>query len=74
MDEVKRQGADAVDARRRLFLAGPCGARDEASSFVEVPADTPVSAIAPYVEQATRDLFVLFRGLYVPDTKPSAMG
>ena len=39
---------------------------DEANSFVEVPANTPVSAIAPYVHQATRNLFVLFDGFTFP--------
>jgi hypothetical protein len=35
-------------------------------TFVEVPAGTPVSAIAPYVEQATRDLFLIFGGYTIP--------
>lgn len=35
-------------------------------TFVELPLDTPVSAIASYVQQATRDLFVLFDGYTFP--------
>ena len=35
---------------------------DSVDTFVEVPLDTPISAIAPYVEEATRDLFVIFDG------------
>jgi hypothetical protein len=35
-------------------------------TFVEVPLDTPISAIGPYVEVATRDLFVIFDGYSVP--------
>jgi len=35
-------------------------------TFVELPLDTPVSAIASYVQQATRDLFVLFNGYTLP--------
>jgi hypothetical protein len=38
---------------------------DEVTTFVEVPLDTPASAIAPYVERAVRDLFVLFGG-FIP--------
>ena len=34
------------------------------NTYVEVPLETPVNAIAPYVEQAIRRLFVLF-GVYV---------
>lgn len=39
-----------------------------ADTFVELPLDTPVSAIAPYIEKATRDLFVLFDGYTLPIT------
>jgi hypothetical protein len=39
----------------------------EAQMFVEVPAGTPISAIAPYVEQATRDLFLAFDGYTLPN-------
>jgi hypothetical protein len=35
-------------------------------TFVELPLDTPVSAIASYVEQATRNLFVRFDGYTFP--------
>jgi hypothetical protein len=49
-----------------IFSRGRFAHQDEVSSFVEIPADTPVSAIAPYVEQATRDLFILFDGFTFP--------
>lgn len=39
---------------------------DEANSFVEVPADTPVTAIASFVDQATRPLFASFEGFTFP--------
>jgi hypothetical protein len=39
---------------------------DEVTTYVEVSLDAPVSAIAPYVEQATRDLFALFDGYAMP--------
>jgi hypothetical protein len=39
---------------------------DVAETFVEIPLITPVNAIAPYVEQAIRDLFVLFGGYVMP--------
>lgn len=42
---------------------------DVATSFIQLPLDTPVSAIAPAVEQLVRPLFVLFDGFEMP--KPS---
>jgi hypothetical protein len=36
------------------------------TTFVELSLDTPASAIAPYVELAVRDLFVLFGGYSLP--------
>lgn len=35
---------------------------DRAESFVEMPLDTPASAIAPYVEKVVNDLFSAFDG------------
>lgn len=35
---------------------------DEISTFVEVPAGTPTLSIAPFVDEATRELFALFDG------------
>jgi hypothetical protein len=35
---------------------------DEVTTFTELSLDTPISAIAPFVDEATRDLFVLFNG------------
>ncbi len=43
-------------------LPGSVAHDDEAETFVEVPGDTPISAIAPYVEKATRELFLKFDG------------
>jgi hypothetical protein len=34
----------------------------QAEAYVELPLDTPHSALAPYVEQAVRPLFVAFQG------------
>jgi hypothetical protein len=39
---------------------------DSAETFVEVPLITPANALAPYVEQAVRELFVLFGGYTMP--------
>jgi hypothetical protein len=39
---------------------------DSVTTFVELPLDTPESAVAPYVDQATRELFVLFGGYRFP--------
>jgi hypothetical protein len=41
---------------------------DAVTTFVELPLDTPESAVAPYVDQATRELFVLFGGYSFPST------
>ncbi len=38
---------------------------DELTTFVEMPLDTALSALAPFVEQATRRLFALFHGYRV---------
>ena len=38
---------------------------DEIATFVEFSLDTPLSAIAPVVEQATQDLFAAFNGYSV---------
>lgn len=35
-------------------------------TYVEVPFDTPLSAIAPFVDLATRDLFIAFNGYTLP--------
>ena len=39
---------------------------DEVTTFVELSLDTPPTAIAPAVKQATRELFVLFGGYQLP--------
>jgi len=39
---------------------------DEVTTFTEISLDTPASAIAPFVEQATQDLFALFDGYKMP--------
>jgi hypothetical protein len=36
------------------------------TTFVELSLDTPAAAIAPYVDQAVRGLFVLFGGYRIP--------
>ena len=39
---------------------------DEVTTFVELSPDTPAAAIAPYVDQAVRGVFVLFGGYRIP--------
>jgi hypothetical protein len=39
---------------------------DEVTTFTELSLDTPASAIAPFVDQATQDLFALFNGYRMP--------
>jgi hypothetical protein len=43
---------------------------DSIESYVEVPADTPASSIAPYVQRATSKLFGSFAGY---ELKPDAI-
>jgi hypothetical protein len=47
-------------------LPGFFATDNDVETFVEVPATTSVSAIAPYVEEATRDLFLAFGGYTFP--------
>jgi Putative DNA-binding domain len=50
-----------------VYVPGGGTAEDDAvTTFVEVPLDTPASAIAAFVDDATRDLFVLFDGTRLP--------
>jgi hypothetical protein len=37
-----------------------------AQTYIEVPGDTALSAIGPFVDQATHDLFITFRGYRLP--------
>jgi hypothetical protein len=39
---------------------------DDVTTYIEVPLDAPVSAIAPFVEESTRELFALFDGYAMP--------
>jgi hypothetical protein len=39
---------------------------NEVTTFTELSLDTPSSAIAPFVEQATEDLFATFHGYTMP--------
>jgi hypothetical protein len=48
------------------FSDGQVAHQDAADGFVEVPADTPVTAIAPYVAKATSKLFSAFDGFEFP--------
>jgi hypothetical protein len=35
---------------------------DQVTTYTELSLDTPITAIAPFVDQATRELFILFNG------------
>ena len=39
---------------------------DDIDTYVEVPSDTPINAIAPFVDEATRELFASFDGKRIP--------
>ncbi|MEI5678779.1 MULTISPECIES: hypothetical protein [unclassified Mesorhizobium] len=50
-----------------VLMIGERRAHDnEVSTYVELPSDTPVNAIAPAVQTATRGLFALFDGEVIP--------
>ncbi len=49
-----------------MILPGSVAHDDEVEAFVDVPAATPLSAIAPYVEEATKELFLSFDGHSIP--------
>jgi hypothetical protein len=49
-------------ARSSYFSEGRRAHQDTAEGYVEVPLDTPENAIAPYVQQATKNLFSAFDG------------
>lgn len=46
-------------------VSGGISQQNELTTCVELSLDTPLSAIAPAVEQATQDLFVLFGGAVI---------
>jgi hypothetical protein len=47
-------------------LPGGTAFDDTVTTFTELLSDTPLSAISPFVEQATRDLFLIFNGVTIP--------
>lgn len=47
------------------LIGEPRASVDDVSTFVEVPCDVPINAIAPFVTQATRELFAVFDGTVV---------
>jgi hypothetical protein len=49
-----------------MMLGEPQAQDDEVVTFVELPSDTPIPAIAPFVDDATRDLFATFDGERIP--------
>lgn len=54
-------------ANPMVFMDGSGQSRlDTTTTYVEVPLETPANAIAPFVAQATDELFSLFDGHEVP--------
>ena len=56
-----------IEPERHL---GPIGSayQDEVSVFVEVPLETPLSALGEYVNQAVKPLFEIFNGFELSKT------
>ncbi|MGY3395981.1 hypothetical protein ACVWW6_008572 [Bradyrhizobium sp. USDA 3311] len=50
-----------------MILDGGEAHVDSVDGYVEVPLDTPLSAVAKYVGDATRKLFASFSGAIIPD-------
>jgi hypothetical protein len=48
------------------FSKGREAHQDMAEGYVEVPIETPVTAIVPYVAKATHKLFSTFDGFVLP--------
>jgi hypothetical protein len=49
-----------------VVLYGRVASDDEAGACIEVPLETPPSALAPFVAAATRELFLAFQGIQMP--------
>jgi hypothetical protein len=49
-----------------VVLHGRVASDDEAGACIEVPLETPPSALAPFVAAATRELFLAFHGTQMP--------
>jgi hypothetical protein len=49
-----------------IALHGRVASDDEAGVCIEVPLETPPSALAPFVAAATRGLFLAFQGIQMP--------
>jgi hypothetical protein len=52
-------------------LSGRVASDDEVGACIEVPLETPPSALAPFVAAATRELFLAFHGtqMRMPDVE-----
>ena len=53
-------------ANPSVIINGGTAHQDQIVTSVELPLDTPTSAIAPFVDEATRPLFALFDGYRIP--------
>jgi len=53
---------DSWADRSRYFSAHGIAMGDTEEGYVEMPADTPVAAVAPYGVAVTHDLFALWDG------------
>jgi len=64
--KLKGRRLEAWAYPAEIFTGGGTAHQDQIETFVEVPLDTPSSAIAPFVNDATRLLFALFDGFEMP--------
>jgi hypothetical protein len=53
-------------ANPSVIINGGTAHQDQIVTSVELPLDTPTSAIAPFVDEVTRPLFALFDGYRIP--------
>jgi len=51
----------------RLIVSNYLACQDEVIAFVDVPLDTPLSALSPYVNQVVKPLFEVFDGFTVEE-------
>jgi hypothetical protein len=61
--KLKNRRISSWASQARYFSPGKDAYQDEVTTFVNIPIDTPSSAVSEYVYKATQELFNLFDGL-----------
>lgn len=64
--KLKSRRLDTWANRTVAMIGSPQTHVDDIDTYVEVPSDTPINAIAPFVDEATQELFASFDGERIP--------